>query len=32
MRDGLIREDQLVAQRSNAKAQLQNSRDATEPI
>jgi len=32
MRDGLIREDQLVTQRSDAKAQLQNGRDAAEPI
>src|SRR3954452_14511798 len=32
MRDGLIREDQLVTQRSNAKAQLQNGRDDAEPI
>src|SRR5438128_9418043 len=32
MRDGLIREDQLVTQRSDAKAQLQGRRDAAEPI
>ena len=32
MRDGLIREDQLVTQRSDAKAQLQGGRDAAEPI
>ena len=32
MRDGLIREDQLVTQRSDAKAQLQNGPDAAEPI
>src|SRR6266481_3353924 len=32
MRDGLIREDQLVTRRSDAKAQLQNGRDAAEPI
>jgi len=32
MRDGLIREDQVVAQRSDAKAQLQNGPDAAEPI
>jgi hypothetical protein len=32
MRDGLIREDQLVVQRSDAKTQLQNGRDAAEPI
>ena len=32
MRDGLIREDQLVIQRSDAKAQLQGGRDAAEPI
>jgi putative ABC transport system ATP-binding protein len=32
MRDGLIREDQLVTQRSDAKAQLQNGRDVAEPI
>ena len=32
MRDGLIREDQLVTQRSDAKAQLQNGRDDEERI
>jgi putative ABC transport system ATP-binding protein len=32
MRDGLIRDDHLVTQRSDAKAQLQNGRDAEEPI
>src|SRR5215831_15073341 len=32
MRDGLIRDDHLVTQRSEAKAQLQNGRDAAEPI
>src|SRR5947208_9923531 len=32
MRDGLIREDQLVTQRSDAKVQLQNGRDDEEPI
>jgi ABC-type lipoprotein export system ATPase subunit len=28
MRDGLIRDDHLVTQRSDAKAQLQNGRDS----
>jgi hypothetical protein len=32
MRDGLIREDQLVTQRSDAKARLQDGRDPEEPI
>ena len=32
MRDGLVRHDQLVTQRSDAQAQLQNSRDAAEPM
>jgi putative ABC transport system ATP-binding protein len=32
MRDGLIREDQLVTQRSDAKTQLQNGPDAAEPV
>src|SRR5436305_460351 len=32
MRDGLIREDQLVTQRSDAKVQLQNGRDDEEPV
>src|SRR4029077_4735766 len=32
MRDGLIREDKLVPQRSDAKTQLQNGRDTAEPI
>src|SRR5262249_2607134 len=32
MRDGLIRDDHLVTQRSEAKAHLQNERDAAEPI
>jgi putative ABC transport system ATP-binding protein len=32
MRDGLIREDKLVPQRSDAKTQLQNGRDDAEPI
>src|SRR5213082_3202937 len=32
MRDGLIREDQLVTQRSDAKVPLQNGRDDEEPI
>jgi len=32
MRDGLIRDDHLVTRRSEAKAQLQNGREAAEPI
>src|SRR5262249_7996468 len=32
MRDGLIRHDHLVTQRCDAQAQLQNGRDAAEPI
>src|SRR4030095_14265701 len=32
MRDGLIRDDHLVTQRSDAKTQLQNGRDVVEPI
>jgi hypothetical protein len=32
MRDGLVRHDHLVTQRSDAQAQLQNGRDAAEPI
>ena len=32
MRDGLIRDDHLVTHRSNAKSQLQNGRNAAEPI
>jgi hypothetical protein len=32
MRDGLIRDDHFLTQRSDAKAQLQNRRDAAEPI
>jgi putative ABC transport system ATP-binding protein len=32
MRDGLIRDDHLVTQRSDAKAQVQNGRDAAEPM
>src|ERR1700751_3445222 len=32
MRDGLILEDRLVSQRTNAKAQLQNGKDEAEPI
>jgi ABC-type lipoprotein export system ATPase subunit len=32
MRDGLIRHDDAVTQRSDAQAQLQNSRNAAEPI
>src|SRR5205814_6645970 len=32
MRDGLVRHDQLVTQRSDAQAQLKNGRDAAEPM
>jgi len=32
MRDGLIREDKLVTQRSDAKAELQGGRDDAEPV
>jgi ABC-type lipoprotein export system ATPase subunit len=32
MRDGLVRHDDLVTLRSDAKAQLQNGRDTAEPI
>jgi hypothetical protein len=32
MRDGLIRDDHVVTQRSEAKTQVQNGRTAAEPI
>jgi hypothetical protein len=32
MRDGLVRHDQLVTQRSDAQTQLKNKRDAAEPM